>query len=1407
MSDEAKRPATSQANDKLAWTGLAVSIAALLVNGAVAVLNTVAMEDSHAWVTHTDQVLQQSERLLSTLQDAETGQRGFLITGDPAYLEPYHAGVAAIHEQVGQLKELTRDNATQQQRLDEIRPLIERKLAELRRTIELRQRGPEGAEAARAVVASNEGKALMDALRSRIAALSEGEVRLEEDSARRFHANSVGAIIGAVLGALVSIAVVGWAFRLMVNLRRERERAAEMFAGEGERLRTTLTSIGDAVIATDDVGRVTLINKIAEDLTGWKREEALGKPLSQVFHIINEETRQPVVSPVDRVLREGVVIGLANHTALVAKDGTERPIADSGAPIRDLQGRINGVVLVFRDQTEDRRTEQERARLAAIVESTDDAILSKDLRGTILTWNAAATRLLGYGPDETVGQPVDMIIPPDRTKEETDILSRIKAGERLVQETQRVAKGGAVLDVSITVSPLPDHDGRIVGASKIMRDITERKRTEAALREQAALLDLAHDAIIVRSAGDKITFWNYGAEETYGWTREEAIGRDAHELLKTRFPKPLVELRATVIDVGRWEGELTHTRKDGREIVVASRWAAQRDPTGRQVGVLEINRDMTERKRAEAERDLISAQRELALRAASLGWWHYDPATRIAQYDERYKAIFGVEGHASPNDEILKLLHPDDLPRVWAAVEAALDPLDPTPYATEYRVNRPDGTLRWVEAHGMAVFEGTGAARRAKSFAGTVADITDRKRGDEALRASEERFRSIAENMSEGLMIFDASGNTVFQNSASLRIHGVEASADGLFRHGALPATWRGWDAQGRSLPFEQWPISRVLRGEQFRDQVLHAECVETGRAFDGSYNGCPIRDAEGNLVYGFITIREITEQKRAAEVAEQSRKGLSRLADASLLVVQETDLQGMLQAISEAALALTDARIATCGHGEVAGRAMVGGSARAPGAPACQPGEMFVLERGGVHVDLVDRDEAIRLTDAQLRAHPRWWGGPSGHVPLRGLLGARMVGRDGKTNGMILVTDKVHGDFTEQDESLLRQLATIASLALQHVQARIAVEELDRSKSHFLAMLSHELRNPLAPIRNSLYILDRALPGGEQARRAQAVIERQTGHLTELVDELLDVTRISSGKIQLRRERVDLNELIQRAIDDYRSVFEQNGLLLEVALPEGPLWIDGDRTRLVQVVGNLLQNSAKFTELGGQISISLTLNDNLRQAVVRVRDTGIGIGRDMLPRVFEPFAQADTTLARSKGGLGLGLTLVKALIEMHGGGVTVESEGAGRGSEFVVRLPLDGGRPHTVQTPVASGARPQRILVIEDNIDAANSLREALELGNHTVMVAFSGAEGVEKARAQRPEIILCDIGLPGMDGYEVAQAIRADPALQRVKLIALTGYAAPEDVAKTKAVGFDAHVAKPLSIETLEGAIAGVT
>jgi CheY-like chemotaxis protein/two-component sensor histidine kinase len=315
-------------------------------------------------------------------------------------------------------------------------------------------------------------------------------------------------------------------------------------------------------------------------------------------------------------------------------------------------------------------------------------------------------------------------------------------------------------------------------------------------------------------------------------------------------------------------------------------------------------------------------------------------------------------------------------------------------------------------------------------------------------------------------------------------------------------------------------------------------------------------------------------------------------------------------------------------------------------------------------------------------------------------------------------------------------------------------------------------------------------------------IIERQVAHMSELVDDLLDVSRISRGQIGLSYERCDLTTITRATAEDYRGSLEQSGLKLELDTPNRPLWVMGDRTRLAQVIGNLLHNAEKFTSAGGRVTVQLTENSG-PSAMLIVRDTGVGMQPDILARAFEPFSQSDRTLDRSEGGLGLGLAVVKGLVELHRGTVEARSEGAGRGAEFTVCLPLTQApasiSPISIKS-AADGTCTYRILLIEDNLVGARTMRTYLSMAGHEVEEAHSGTEGIDAARRFRPEVVLCDIGLPGMDGYAVARALRQEPGVAEAYMIAISGYGQEEDKRRSFAAGFDMHLTKPVDLKMLK-------
>lgn len=409
--------------------------------------------------------------------------------------------------------------------------------------------------------------------------------------------------------------------------------------------------------------------------------------------------------------------------------------------------------------------------------------------------------------------------------------------------------------------------------------------------------------------------------------------------------------------------------------------------------------------------------------------------------------------------------------------------------------------------------------------------------------------------------------------------------------------------------------------------------------------------------------------------------------------------------------------------------------------------------------------------------------------------------------DGVVVAASRREGFPGEVDRLLLGVGANQTATVLQRKRSEEALRDEAARKDDFLAILGHELRNPLGPIRNSLEILERAEGDPEQHRRARQIMHRQLVHLTRLVDDLLDVSRISRGKIQLRRERLDVVQLVRETVEDHRAAIAEAGLRLELELPSQPSWLEGDRVRLAQALGNLLENSCKFSDRGGRVQVSLHTEGG--EAELRVADDGVGIAAEELPDVFEPFGQSLSAQDRSRTGLGLGLAVVKSLVELHGGTVEVSSAGSERGAEFTLRLPLvEDQRAAPAEAPSATApaaAMDHSILLIEDNLDAAEALGELLRLNGHRVEVAHDGEQGVSKARDLRPDVVLCDIGLPGaMDGYDVARSVRRDPSVSDAFLVALTGFGQDSDRKLAREAGFDAHLTKPADPSALERLLA---
>ncbi|MGJ9419517.1 GAF domain-containing protein [Massilia sp. CMS3.1] len=475
-------------------------------------------------------------------------------------------------------------------------------------------------------------------------------------------------------------------------------------------------------------------------------------------------------------------------------------------------------------------------------------------------------------------------------------------------------------------------------------------------------------------------------------------------------------------------------------------------------------------------------------------------------------------------------------------------------------------------------------------------------------------------------------------------------------------------------------------------------------------------------------------------------------------------------------------------------------------------------------HNDGIVRSDDITL-DARYGQSPPHYGMPQGHLPVRSYLAVPVVARSGTVLGSLFFGHPEPAVFNERTERIVAGVAAQAAVALDNARlyevarksalerdallqseraARVEAERLSRMKDEFLAMLAHELRNPLAPISSSSALLGIQFRDEPRVRQASAIIARQVKHMSRLIDDLLDVSRVTRGLVTLQVDEVDLVEVVRSALDQTHPLIEEKSHRVEVDLPHGPVYMRGDATRLIQAIANILNNAAKYTPPAGTIRVVLALQD--ARARLQVRDNGSGMPPDLLPSVFELFTQGARTLARSQGGLGLGLALVKKLIELHGGEVSAHSDGVGLGSVLTIDLPctrtMDPASPPASLHAAAAGAqafRPLRVIVVDDNADGADSLAMLLRAQGHTVTVEYTGRGALRRAMREAPDAMVVDIGLPDMDGYQLASLLRAQPETRAAVLIAATGYGQERDRERAREAGFVQHMVKPVDIAAL--------
>ena len=795
--------------------------------------------------------------------------------------------------------------------------------------------------------------------------------------------------------------------------------------------------------------------------------------------------------------------------------------------------------------------------LAKVVESSDDAIISKNLDSIILSWNRAAERLFGYTADEAIGRSIRMIIPEDRQHEEDEVLGHVRAGNPVTHyETIRRHKSGRPVPISLTVSPIYDESGKVIGASKIARDITERVEGAVTMRRLASAIESSDDAIITKNLDSIITSWNPAAERIFGYTEKEAVGKSIRMLI----PDDLQGEEDMVLTKIRSGEKVDHyetirQRKDGRKLSVSLTVSPIRDAGGRIVGASKIARDVTDRVRLQAK----------------------------------------AEEHATNTEK---------LGSIGATVASTLD--------RETIVQKVTDTATELTRAEFGAF---------------FYNVRDPKTGD-------------------AYMLYTLSG--------------AAKEAFSGFPHPRATAIF-----------------SPTFKGEQ------------------------PVR------------LDDVTKDPRYGKSAP-------------------------------------------------------------------------------------------------------YHGMPKGHLPVRSYLAVPVKGVKGDVLGGLFFGHSQVGVFTEQHEALAVGLAAWGSVALENARLYTEAQEANRMKDEFLAVLSHELRTPLNAILGYARLLRGNMLPPDQVERGLETVERNSRWLAQIVDDVLDVSRIVSGKIRLDVQPVELPSIVDNAVATVQPGADAKSVRVQTLLDPRVGPVSGDPDRLQQVVWNLLSNAVKFTPKGGRVQVRLERVNSHIELIVS--DTGVGISREFLPMVFERFRQADSGSTRKTGGLGLGLAIVRHLVEMHGGTVTADSAGVDQGATFTVTLPLMIVQPAAStprEHPLTERRNPLqdlvnlanvRVLAVDDEPDALRLLTDVLQAAGAHVTTATPAAMALEIIASASPHVMVADIGMPGMDGYELIRRVRAsaDPATRDIPAAALTAFARSEDRTKALQSGFEMHLAKPVDPGELVASVA---
>ncbi len=1117
-----------------------------------------------------------------------------------------------------------------------------------------------------------------------------------------------------------------------------------------------------------------LFNFIATDL---------GRPLSDLSHqldypqIVSDAERSLAhLQPAQREVRAG-----------------ERWYIARTQPYRTDDDRIAGVVLTFLDITEQKRIEEEMARLVAdsrrkvyetVLENTPDFVYVFSLDHKVTYANDALIHMWGRGHDGAIGKTfLEIGYEPWHAQMHDREIDQERATRQPLRGEVPFNGTHGRRQYEYIFVPVFGADGEVEAVAGTTRDVTERKEAERQLREGQEQLDFALAAAELGqwslSLADHTATRTLRHDQIFGydallpeWTYETFLQHvipDDRALVDASFQ------RAVATD-SAWALECRIRRADGAIRHIWTKALIRRDDVGQGERMLGIVCDVTDRRLAEERQaflvrladtlrplsDPIDVQAE-----ASRVLGEHLGANRVVYFEIRgdeyvierdYTAgvqpLAGRYPVAAFGPDLLAVLLSG---RTVIEADATTDPTRTPGEQAAFAAIEVRGQVgvplvkggRFVA--GMAVH----VCRRREWSPQEVAVIEDtaertwaaveRAGAEAALHASEARYRAVVEGQSEMVCRFRVDGTILFANAAYARAVGTSKEAlEGSNFWGLIPATDR---SAVKSMLDGLTPDAPEVRIEnRFMTQGGERWMLWTNRGLHFDANGSVLEAQSAGI--------DITDRKYAETALRESEVRFRLVADAAPVLIWLSGADKLCYWFNQPWLAFT--------------------------------GRSLAEERGngwieGVHHE--DLEGCLQTYTAAFEAR----------TPFS--MEFRLRRHDGEYRWLIDNGVPRYGPGGEFDGYIGSCLDVT-----EYKNAETGLRDADRRKDEFLATLAHELRNPLAPISNGLHVMRLAGASGtlEQAR---TMMERQLTQLVRLVDDLLDVRRVTSGKLELRRESVALSEVIGAAIETSRPAIEQAGHALAVDLPDEPIFLDGDATRLAQVLSNLLNNAAKYTHLGGTVRLAARREDDT--AVLTVADNGIGIPPAMLGKVFEMFTQVDRALEKTTGGLGIGLSLAKGLVEMHGGTIVARSEGEGRGSEFVVRLPVALPPVRASEQPEAEqpfrSSRLCRILVADDNVDSAESLGQLLQLLGNEVTIANDGLQAVTLAETLRPDVILLDIGMPKLNGYEACSRVREQPWGKSAMLVALTGWGQDEDRRRSQEAGFDHHLVKPVDARAL--------